>query len=150
MPLACREVVRRPVMDRFIPKGDLDMGGSSIFDRPELRHLWDRARVSFSKNRKNPKKTFALEVRSEEAKVLYARVLALQSLLDGRLDPREIEYLYVFMSRVSMSSDSREEVRQTLATREAAARAHFGERPEGHRPRREDREVRESPDRRKG
>jgi hypothetical protein len=96
------------------------MGGRSIFDRPELRHMWDRARVSFSKNQKNQKKTFTLEVRSEAAKVLYARVLALQSLMDRRLDPREIEYLYVFMSRVSMSSDSREEVRQTLATREAS------------------------------
>ena len=93
------------------------MGGRSIFDRPELRHMWDRARVSFFKNQK---KTFTLEVRSEAAKVLYARVLALQSLMDGRLDPREIEYLYVFMARVSMSSDSREEVRQTLATREAS------------------------------
>jgi hypothetical protein len=58
-------------------------------------------------------------VRPEEVKVLYARVLALQSLMDGRLDPREIEYLYVFMSRVSMSYDSREDVRQTLATRVA-------------------------------
>ena len=60
--------------------------------------------------------TFVLEVRPEEVKVHYARVLASQSLMDGRLDPREIEYLYVFMSRVSMSSGSREEVRQMLAT----------------------------------
>jgi hypothetical protein len=85
--------------------------------------LWDRARVSFPKNQKDqkdPKETFALEVRPEEVKVLYARVLALQSLMDGRLDPREIEYLYAFMSRVSMSSDSREEVRQTLAATEAS------------------------------
>jgi hypothetical protein len=82
--------------------------------------LWDRARVSFPKNQKDPKKTFALEVRPEEVKVLYARVVALQSLMDGRLDPREIEYLYVFMSRVDLSSDSREEVRQTLATTEAS------------------------------
>jgi hypothetical protein len=82
--------------------------------------LWNTARVSFPKNQKDPKKTFALEVRSEEVKVLYARDLALQSLMDGRLDPREIEYLYVFMSRVSMSSDSREEVRQTLSTRDAS------------------------------
>jgi hypothetical protein len=81
--------------------------------------LWNRARVSFPKNQKDQKKTFALEVRPEEVKVLYARVLALQSLMDGRLDPREIEYLYVFMSRVSMSYDSREDVRQTLATRVA-------------------------------
>jgi hypothetical protein len=31
-------------------------------------------------------------VRLEKVKVLYARVLAPQSLVDGRLDPREIEY----------------------------------------------------------
>ena len=82
--------------------------------------MWDRARASFPKNQKDPKKTFALEVRPEEVKVLYARVVALQSLMDGRLDPREIEYLYVFMSRIGLSSDSREEVRQTLATTEAS------------------------------
>jgi hypothetical protein len=82
--------------------------------------LWDRARVSFPKNQKDPKKTFALEVRPEEVKVLYARVVALQSLMDGRLDPREIEYLYVFMSRVDLSSDSREEVRQALGTKDAS------------------------------
>lgn len=141
-------------------------------------------------------------MRSEEVKVLYARVVALQSLMDGRLDPREIEYLYVFMSRVDLSSDSREEVRQTLATTEASPekiarlveevisavpdnqeeisvsiikdmvhlshadnvvclsgkRRYRGRgqgtlrraRPEGHRLGREDREVRESPHRRKG
>jgi Tellurite resistance protein TerB len=59
-------------------------------------------------------------VRPEEVKLLYARVLALQSLVDERLDPREIESLYVFMSRIGLSSDSRDEVRQTLATREAS------------------------------
>jgi len=82
--------------------------------------LWNRARVSFPKNQKDPKKTFALEVRPEEVKVLYARVLALQSLMDGRLDPRELEYLYVFMSRIGLSSDSREEVRQALGTKDAS------------------------------
>jgi hypothetical protein len=57
-------------------------------------------------------------VRPEEVKVLYARVLASQSLLDERLDPREIEYLYVFMSRIGLSSASRDQVRQALATKE--------------------------------
>lgn len=98
------------------------MRDGSIFDSPELRHLWNKGRAALTKDPppEDPKKTLTLEVRPEEVKVLYARALALQSLVDGWLDPREIEYLYVFMSRVSMSSDSREEVRQTLATREAS------------------------------
>ncbi len=98
------------------------MRGGSIFDSPELRHLWNKARAAVTKDPapEDPKITFTLEVRPEEVKVLYARALAMQSLVDGWLDSREIEYLYVFMSRVNMSSDSREEVRQTLATREAS------------------------------
>ena len=110
-------------MDRFIPKGDTGMpGGGAKLGADELRHLWNKTRASVTGERtpKAPKKTFTLEVRSEEVKVLYARVLALQSLVDGRLDPREIEYLYVFMSRIDLSSDSREEIRQELATSEAS------------------------------
>lgn len=61
-----------------------------------------------------PTKTVALEARPEEVRVLYARILAAQCLVDGRLDPREIEYLYVFMSRVGLGPDSREEVRRSL------------------------------------
>jgi hypothetical protein len=96
--------------------------GGSIFDGPEWRHLWNKARAALTKDPppEDSKKTLSLEVRPEEVKVLYARALALQSLVDRWLDPREIEYLYVFMSRVSMSSDSREEIRQTLATREVS------------------------------
>jgi hypothetical protein len=96
--------------------------GGSIFDGPEWRHLWNKARAALTKDPppEDSKKTLSLEVRPEEVKVLYARALALQSLVDGWLDPREIEYLYVFMSRVSMSSDSREEIRQTLASREVS------------------------------
>jgi hypothetical protein len=96
--------------------------GGSILEDPELRHLWNKARAALTGDPplKDSKKTLSLEVRPEEVKILYARVLALQCLVDGWLDPREIEYLYVFMSRVSMSSDSREEIRQTLATREAS------------------------------
>jgi Tellurite resistance protein TerB len=112
-------VVRR-VMDRFISKGDRDIGGGRIFDGPELRQLWYRARALLTSNPKDPEKTFTLEVRPEEVKVLYARVLALQSLVDGRLDPREIEYLYVFMSRIGLSSDSRDQVRQALATKDVS------------------------------
>jgi hypothetical protein len=104
-------------MGRFIPKGDTDMPrGWPDLDPAELRHLWDKARTSLGRNPKDPKKTFTLEVRPEEVKLLYARVLALQALVDGRLDPREIQYLYVFMSRIGLSSDSRQELRQALKT----------------------------------
>jgi tellurite resistance protein TerB len=106
-------------MDRFVPKGDMGMGGSG-FDGPEPRRLWDRARASLTGNAKDPNKIFALEVRPEEIKVLYARVLAWQALVDERLDPREIEYLYVFMSRIGLSSESREDVRQALAFKDVS------------------------------
>jgi hypothetical protein len=84
--------------------------------------LWNKARAALTGDPplEDSKKTLSLEVQPEEVKVLYTRALAMQSLVDEWLDTREIEYLYVFMSRVSMSSDSREEVRQTLATREAS------------------------------
>ncbi len=107
-------------MDRFIPKGDRYMrGGRPNLDAADVRHLWDKARTSVKGDPppEDPKKTIALEARPEEVKAHYARVLALQSLVDGRLDPREIEYLYVFMSRIGVSPDSREEVRQALATK---------------------------------
>lgn len=62
--------------------------------------------------------TVALEARPENVKVLYARVLAALCLVDGRLDPREVEYLYVFMSRIGLGTDSREEVRRSLDVEE--------------------------------
>jgi hypothetical protein len=115
--------IRRRVVDRFIPKGDRYMrGGRPNLDAADIRHLWDKAKASVKGDPppEDPKKTFTLEVRPEEVKALYARVLALQSLVDERLDPREIEYLYVFMSRIGLSPDSREEVRQALATEEVS------------------------------
>ena len=62
----------------------------------------------------DPNETVTLEARPEAVKVLYARVLAAQCLVDGRLDPREVEYLYAFMSRVGLCPDAREEVRRWL------------------------------------
>ena len=87
-------------MGRFIPKGDTDLPrGWPDLDPAELRHLWNKARASLGRNPKDAKKAFTLEVRPEEVKFLYARVQALQALVDGRLDPREIKYLYVFGSQ---------------------------------------------------
>jgi hypothetical protein len=119
MPLTRSGAVGRRGVKRFIPKGDVGRDGGS-FDGPGLRQRWDRARESLTRNPREPKKTFALEVRPEEVKALYARVLALQSLVDERLDPREIEYLYVFMSRMGLSSDSREEVGRALHTKDVS------------------------------
>ncbi len=81
----------------------------------ELEDLVGKARASAEgEATQGPNGTVALEARPEEVKVLYARVLAAQCLVDGRLDPREVEYLYVFMSRVGLGPDAREEVRRSL------------------------------------
>ena len=84
----------------------------------ELKSLWGKARsrVPGGKPSGEFQQTITLEARPEDTKVLYTRVLALQARVDGRLDPREIEYLYVFMSRVGLSSDPREEVRRSMQT----------------------------------
>jgi hypothetical protein len=123
MPLTRRGVVRRRVVGRFIPKGDRYMrGGRPNLDAADIRHLWDKAKASVKGDPpEDPRKTFVLEVRPEEVKALYARVLALQSLVDERLDPREIEYLYVFMSRIGLSSDSREGVRRALQAKDVSS-----------------------------
>lgn len=59
-----------------------------------------------------------MDARPEEVKVLYAKTLAGQCLVDGRLDPREIQYLYVFMSRIGLGPDSRAEVRRSFGAGE--------------------------------
>lgn len=57
-----------------------------------------------------------LEVMPDEVKVLYAKSLAAQCLIDGELDPREVASIYVFMSKIDLDPDRREEVRRALAT----------------------------------
>jgi hypothetical protein len=78
------------------------LSGGAKLGADEMRHLWNKARASVTGDLppEDSKKTLTLEMRPEEVKVLYARALALQSLVDGWLDPREIEYLYVFMSQL--------------------------------------------------
>lgn len=57
-------------MDRFIPKGDAYMrvGGPNL--DAELRRLWGKARASLTGDPppEDPKKTFTLEMRPEEAR----------------------------------------------------------------------------------
>ena len=110
-------------MGRFVPRGDRYMrGGRPNLDADDIRHLWDRAKASLNGDPppEDPKKIFALEVRPERVKLLYARVLALQALVDERLDSREIQYLYVFMSRIGLTSESREEVRRALQKKDVS------------------------------
>ena len=47
------------------------MKGGSMFDSPELRHLWNKARAALTKDPplEDSKKTLTLEVRPEEVKV---------------------------------------------------------------------------------
>ncbi len=55
-----------------------------------------------------------LEEMPEAVRSRYAQILAAEALADGRLDPREIEYLYTFMSRMGLGPTSRAEVRRSL------------------------------------
>jgi hypothetical protein len=69
----------------------------------DIKDLWGKARAAAKgEPPPDPNETVTLEARPEAVKVLYARVLAAQCLVDGRLDPREIQYLYVFMSRIGL------------------------------------------------
>ena len=102
-------------MDRNIEEWDREATERIDEAEAKLNDFVGKAKASAKgEAQQEPTKTVALEARSEEVRVLYARVLAVQCLVDGRLDPREIEYLYVFMSRVGLGPDSREEVRRSL------------------------------------
>ena len=102
-------------MDRTFEEWDRRATEAINGAESELKDLWGKARASAEGGTpRGPTETVALEARPEEVRALYARVLAAQCLIDGRLDPREVQYLYVFMSRVGLGSDSREEVRRSL------------------------------------
>ena len=106
-------------MDRTFE--EWDRKAAEAIDEAEagIKDLWGRARATAKgEPPPAPNETVTLEARPEAVKVLYARVLAAQCLVDGRLDPREIQYLYVFMSRIGLGPDSREEVRRSLGSGE--------------------------------
>ena len=106
-------------MDRIFEGWDRKATEVAEEAESELKELWSKARSSIKDEKhQDPTETVALEARPEEVKVLYARILAAQCLVDKRLDPREVEYLYVFMSRIGLGSGSREEVRRSLDVRE--------------------------------
>ena len=105
------------ILDRMIHDGDREPRRVAKEAELGLKQLWGKARGSSEGGAPHGSpETIALEARSEETKILYSRVLAYQSLVDGRLDPREIEYLYVFMSRIGLGPEAREAVRRTLST----------------------------------
>jgi hypothetical protein len=60
-----------------------------------------------------------LEVMPEDVKVLYVRILVAQCFVDGELNPIKVADIYLFMSKISLSPDSREEIRRFLAAGEA-------------------------------
>src|SRR4028118_860604 len=70
---------------------------------------------------KVPEKTQskALEVMSEEVKILYVETLAAQSLVGGQADPKKIADIYLFMSQIDLQPDGRVQVRQFLEAGEA-------------------------------
>lgn len=102
-------------MDRTFEEWDKKAAEALDEAESELKNMWGKARAAAKgETPQGPTETVALEARPEAIRVLYARVLAAQCLVDGRLDPREVEYLYLFMSRMDLSADSREEVRRSL------------------------------------
>ena len=61
----------------------------------------------------------ALEVMSEEVKILYVKTLAAQALVGGQADPKKIADIYLFMSQIDLQPDGRVQVRQFLEAGEA-------------------------------
>lgn len=63
---------------------------------------------------------------SDEAKLLYCRVLVDVALADGHLDPREISNLYLFASTIGLGVDARSELRRELTGGQRSASAAQG------------------------
>jgi hypothetical protein len=61
----------------------------------------------------------ALEVMPAEAKILYVKTLAAQSLVSGQADPKKVADVYLFMSQIDLQPDARIQVRQFLEAGEA-------------------------------
>lgn len=51
---------------------------------------------------------------SDDAKLLYCRVLGALALVDGQLDPREISNLYLFASTIGLGAKARSELRREI------------------------------------
>jgi hypothetical protein len=89
-----------------------------------LQELWGKtqARVKTETAEDPPdesEKIRTLEVMPEDVKVLYVRILVAQCFVDGELNPIKVADIYLFMSKISLSPDSREEIRRFLAAGEA-------------------------------
>jgi hypothetical protein len=90
-------------VDRTIEEWDRKAAEAVDEAEAGIKDLWGRARATAKgAPPPDPNETVTLEARPEAVKVHYARVLAAQCLVDGWLDPREIQYLYVFMSRIGL------------------------------------------------
>ena len=58
---------------------------------------------------------------SDDAKLLYCRVLGDLALVDGQLDPREISNLYLFASTIGLGAEARSELRKEITGLQRAA-----------------------------
>ncbi len=99
----------------------------------ELRRIWEaqqRGRKEGLEALRKGKQTLrekvtvkaqskALEVMSEEVKILYVKTLAAQSLIGGQADPKKVADIYLFMSQIDLQPDGRVQVRQFLEAGEA-------------------------------
>lgn len=79
--------------------------------RAKVADVKDGLSARSSHNRDNPADLSAL---SEDAKLLYCRVLASLALVDGHLDSREIANLYLFASTIGLDREARSELRREI------------------------------------
>lgn len=67
------------------------------------------------------KEVLDLSQLSDDAKLLYCRVLGDVALIDGQLDPREISNLYLFASTIGLGAAARSELRREITGLQRAA-----------------------------
>lgn len=71
--------------------------------------------------RRERKEALDLSQLSDDAKLLYCRVLGDLALVDGQLDPREISNLYLFASTIGLGAVARSELRMEITGLQRAA-----------------------------
>ncbi|MCB9105543.1 MAG: hypothetical protein H6633_15075 [Anaerolineales bacterium] len=58
----------------------------------------------------------ALDAMPTEVKVLYTKLLGLQTIADGQMHSKEFSDLYLFMVQIGLDADSRDEVKRFLVS----------------------------------
>jgi hypothetical protein len=105
-----------PDLNRIIEWGDRELGEFLERGDRELGEFFQSVREKvMPEGPEASEGTRTLEVMPEEVKRLYVRVLVAQTFVGDGPAPKQVADIYVFMSRIGLSSDSRSEVRQLLA-----------------------------------